>query len=143
MAIPALTLDDVPAHLATRQWAKVYAIGAATAPPFAVVTATSLAYLAARSYTSSRPLAAQSPRFYLYAAATLLLPGIMPFTLIAMRVTNGELKRLAKGREEEVLMWVGKEGVVRLLQVWKRLNLVRAAFPGLGALCAGVAVIWY
>ncbi len=114
-----------------------------TAPPFAILNATSLAYLAAHSYTSSHPLAAQSPRFYLYAAATLLVPCIVPFTLTAMRTTNGALKRLAKEREEEVLVWVGKEGVVRLLRLWKRLNLVRAAFPALGALCAGVAVIWY
>jgi hypothetical protein len=107
------------------------------------LTATSLAYLAAQSYNSSRSLAAQSPRFYLYVVATLLVPGIVPFTLTAMRETNGALKKLAKGKEEEALAWVGKEGVIRLLRVWKRLNLVRAAFPALGALFAGVAVVWY
>jgi hypothetical protein len=107
------------------------------------LTATSLAYLAAQSYNSSRSLAVQSQCFYLYVEATLLVLGIMPFTLTAMRETNGALKRLAKGKEEEALARVGKEGVIRLLRVWKRLNLVRAAFPGLGALCAGVAVIWY
>lgn len=50
---------------------------------------------------------------------------------------------MAKGGEEEVLVRVGKEGVVGLLQIWKRLNLVRAAIVGVGALCAGIAVVWY
>jgi len=71
------------------------------------------------------------------------VPGIVPFTLTAMRETNGALKRLAKEKEEEALTRVGKGGIVQLLRIWKRLNLVRAAFPGLGALCAGVAMIWY
>ncbi|KAK5682303.1 hypothetical protein LTS10_005429 [Elasticomyces elasticus] len=143
IGIPIIRL--APPEVAVRQWSKAYAIGKATAPPLAITSAACFGYL---SYTS---LAAGSPLqsfglgapMVLYAIAGAIVPCIVPYTLLVMDPrANNRLKFLAKEAERSSKSTDSiKDEVQELLGKWARMNYVRAAAVGAGAVLGAVASI--
>jgi hypothetical protein len=74
----------------------------------------------------------------LYSAAAILVPAIVPFTLVVMKDTNGKLHQKAKSTGVEV-----KEDseLTTLLSKWQLLNSTRALFPGLAAVLGMWAIV--
>lgn len=75
----------------------------------------------------------------LLLVAAISTISIVPFTVFVLQGTNEALftleRRTADGGDGKV----EKETVV-LMRKWARLNLVRAALPGVGAVVAGLAL---
>jgi len=125
-----------PAPLAARQFVDLYNLGVSTAPPLAALVASTLGYVAYNQDPSS-------PVFKFNVAAIVLNLAIMPFTLVAIFPTVHKLKakkaKLAGAALEDKAVEAGvvkEETTNALLGKWARLNLVRAALSGAGALCA-------
>lgn len=83
--------------------------------------------------------------FALYAAATLCVPCIVPYTVLYMEpVVNRKLLELGtkaeKGAKAEDLR-ADEEDVRERLMRWKGMNFVRAALVGAGALLAAIATL--
>ena len=98
-------------------------------------------------HTSNTPTEDRtSTPFRLNALATLLLPSIVPFTLLVLGPTNDKLMakkdELANAslRDKHVEQFA-KEGetVKELMDKWASLNLARALLVGVGAVCAVAA----
>ena len=71
----------------------------------------------------------------LYAAAAVLIPSIVPFTLVVIMPTNNKL--MAAAAKPGVL---SESDTRNLVQRWKQLNLIRASiFGALGAVLATTA----
>jgi len=125
MVVPALQADAKSSTkgMAT-QWLRMYSIGKAQNPPIAAAAAASFLYLA---YVV--PLRSQAA---VYVAAAVSTLGIVPWTLVAMVKVNSQLAAKAK---EEVVAEAKDDRVqsVELIRKWGVLNLVRSAFPLLGA----------
>lgn len=143
----------------------MYEIGVATMPPFAVGCAICFGFLAVKSRsfavpslflrcvvskvadgirTAARQLRGRFPgwRFdptapsTLYAAAAILVPAIVPYTLAVMVPTNDRLMAKAKG-----LGNMGLQETRVLVEKWKGMNYVRAAMAGVATLLAGWATV--
>ncbi|KAI4641259.1 hypothetical protein J4E93_008138 [Alternaria ventricosa] len=160
-----------PAPLAVKQWYTIFTRGGAIARPLAAISALATGYLAYHrtSYSISislptpmPPLQSQatheqyitnnptedrtSTPFRLNALATLLLPSIVPFTILVLGPTNNKLMakkdELANAslRDKHVEQFA-KEGetVKELMDKWASLNLARALLVGVGAVCAVAA----
>lgn len=141
----AFGIPTIAAHATGRggaatasQWRTLFVLGMRTIPPLAVATTAAVAVLAARCYEPAAPLAAQPPRFGLLVAAAGLVPGIIPYTLLAMARVNGALLRVAGGADAKV----GVEEVLGLMGQWRLLNAGRASIMGVAALCVIAAVVW-
>lgn len=125
-----------PAPLAARNFVDLYNLGVSTAPPLAVLVASTLGYVAYNQDPSSTV-------FKLNIAAIVLNLAIMPFTVVAIFPVVHKLKakreQLASAALEEKAVEAGlekEETTHALLRKWAWLNLVRAAWSGAGALCA-------
>jgi hypothetical protein len=152
-----------PPAIAVKQWAKAYAMGASTAPFIAIASSLSFGYLASQGsnisswflpYNIDPALAAKlptawystpldpRPSFNLYTAAAVLIPAIVPFTLIVIKKTNSKL--FAKAEFYDTQSAAEKkedEELAQLFKRWRVLNLIRACFPALGAVAGLWAVI--
>ncbi|KAF1843169.1 uncharacterized protein K460DRAFT_368084 [Cucurbitaria berberidis CBS 394.84] len=113
----------------------------AIARPLAILSAVATAYVAYHQDPSSTP-------FKLNMAATILLPSIVPFTLVFIAPTNNKLlakkDQLASASLDDKAIEAGVaqgETVNALLDRWAMLNLARAALVGAGALCAVLAAL--
>jgi hypothetical protein len=96
-------------------------------------------------------LTAEDPKstpFRLNLAATLLLPSIVPFTLLVLGPTNDKL--MAKKDELATASLSNKnveafaaegETVHELMDKWATLNLARALLVGVGALCTVASAV--
>ena len=83
-----------------------------------------------------------STPFRLNALATLLLPSIVPFTLLVIAPTNNALE--AKNEELASASLESKaegENVHALMDKWATLNLARAGIVAIGALCTVLAAL--
>lgn len=72
------------------------------------------------------------------AAAAVSTIAIVPFTLIFMSSTNGELfkrEQAARGTAADAQL-----SSVELVKRWGRLNLTRAFLPAIGAIVASLAL---
>ncbi|KAL4865292.1 hypothetical protein BDV12DRAFT_174924 [Aspergillus spectabilis] len=142
ISIPCLlkshTEHQAPLSLIVKQWRDMYEAGKAQNPPIAAVTAAAFAYLA-WSVHNNVAVAALAPRnaVALYSAAAALTVGIVPWTLAAMKPTNGKLLERAGG------VWVedekAKEEVEGLIGRWIVLNTIRGVLPLVGAVVGVLA----
>ncbi|KAH7043818.1 hypothetical protein B0J12DRAFT_787628 [Macrophomina phaseolina] len=143
--IAALSLISAPAILRakadgaagtgslTRLWRHNYELGKSQNPPVAVLAAGALGYLA---WTAGAPL---------YGAAAALTLGIVPYTIVAMRPTNGRLIKKSEdiGRQGPAAVATEAEQaeVDALLGRWVALNGVRSVLPALGGVAAVLAAV--
>lgn len=75
----------------------------------------------------------------LLVIAAMSTIGIVPFTIFVLQGTNEASFKLERRSVDGNDGEVEKETIV-LMRRWARLNLVRAALPGVGALVAGLAL---
>ncbi|KAL3262087.1 hypothetical protein ABHI18_003120 [Aspergillus niger] len=146
MTIPALLQSHkehkIPLSIITKQWALLYETGKNRAPPIALFTATTFLYLSWATRAEST-LAAIAPRgaTTAYAISAALTIAIVPWTILAMKGTNGALEEKAKvGVQEEKNPQEG-ERVLGLLNRWALLNGARALWPLAGFLVGLSAVV--
>ncbi|KAL7894556.1 hypothetical protein HDV64DRAFT_260077 [Trichoderma sp. TUCIM 5745] len=115
-------------HSSAKIWAELYQRGAASMPKFAVGTALAYFVAAYDAFGDGRAWGS-----YLGAAGLTL--SIVPFTLTAMKYTNGSLHEEAKkdaGQKDDTSV----ARVNKLLDHWTLLNLVRGALPLAGTILA-------
>ncbi|CAN9275890.1 unnamed protein product [Alternaria alternata] len=139
VGIPAAM--QAPAPLAVKQWHTIFTRGGAMARPLAIVSALATGYLAYNQDPKSTP-------FRLNALATILLPSIVPFTLLAMAPTNDKL--LGKKDELATASLSNKnveafaaegETVHELMDKWASLNMARAMLVAVGAVCTVASAV--
>ncbi|EDU39623.1 DUF1772-domain-containing protein [Pyrenophora tritici-repentis] len=139
VAIPAAM--QAPAALAVKQWHTIFTRGGAIGRPLAIISAIATGYLAYKQDPKSTP-------FRLNVAATILLPSIVPFTLLVLGPTNNKL--IAKKDEFAAAHAKGKaikantadgETVHELMDKWATLNAARAVLVAAGALCTVIAAV--
>lgn len=128
-----------PAPLAARQWELIYNKGKALGLPLSLMSAFATAYVAYKQDPKSLP-------FKLNLAATILMPGIIPFTLFFIKPVNDRLfaksAELASASLEDKAIEANVaqgETVHALIDKWATLNLARAVLIGSGAICAVLA----
>ncbi|KAI2713476.1 hypothetical protein CBS147332_5216 [Penicillium roqueforti] len=138
-----------PGHL-THQWLDIYTRGSKIFPGISAVSSLANLYAlwALRDSATPAPDIFGSSWSTCYMLAIGFTMSITPFTLTVMRKTNTKLKAHAK--RDDAADAEGTEGmvvspqekakraredgeVVELLQHWSQLNLIRAAFPLIGA----------
>lgn len=73
----------------------------------------------------------------LYTAAAVLVPSIVPYTLLVMKPTTLE-PLIAAAANPSIL---STERTLELLQEWKVQNIIRSSFGAIGSLCAAVATV--
>ncbi|KAF2147356.1 uncharacterized protein K452DRAFT_282362 [Aplosporella prunicola CBS 121167] len=143
------TLGLAPAPLLAQQFESAYNIGASTAPFLALTGGISFGYLMwqqgkALTGTELNP----NSTFYLYSAAAILIPSIVPFTLLAMKRVNNRLhakaaalKNAQPGDDAWNEVGIPEEDKVKtLLGKWTWFNATRSVLTGVGALCGILAV---
>jgi Domain of unknown function (DUF1772) len=105
-------------------------------PPLSILTTTLFAYLAYRERATS------GASLSLYAAAAILAPSIMPYTLLVMMPTNNLLEKRTESSvaavkgEAEAEVKGGQESTHALVDRWASLNLVRGLISGAAAVLA-------
>nr|POE93626.1 putative mitochondrial membrane protein [Quercus suber] len=141
ISIPAVAL--APTDLLVRQFAHLYYTGRANMPPLAILSATCFGFLAYSTRRSpKRRFGLSQSSFYLTAA--VLLPMIVPFTVLIMEPGPNK-PLLAWAAEAEAVaagtvLAVQRSEVQRELGVWIGMNYVRAGLVGTGALLGAAAV---
>ncbi|KAL5333729.1 hypothetical protein BJX70DRAFT_380150 [Aspergillus crustosus] len=136
VSIPSLLKShadhQAPLPLIVKQWRDMYEVGKFQNPPIAVITAAAFSYLA-WSVDKRVGVAALAPRnaVALYSVAAALTVGIVPWTLAAMKGTNGRL--LEKAGSVWIVDEERSEEVKGLLGRWTVLNAIRGLFPLVGA----------
>lgn len=134
IAIPSFQL--APGPVSVRQWKVLYDRGKVTAPPAALLTASSFGYLAYSFSKSSLPT--DSFRSQLYVSAAVAILCIVPYTLLVMEgetAVNGKLIAKLEGPNgfsvTEKITEAGSpkgETVNELLDSWAFHNAVRGLF---------------
>lgn len=104
--------------------------------------------LAAKSPTAFSGSASLDPSAaaYLYTAAAVLVPAIVPYTLLGMKAVNGALHakadKLRTSSFDKPSTASEDREVKELIGRWKVHNAVRAVLAGMGAVAGMVAVVW-
>ncbi|VDB95357.1 unnamed protein product [Peniophora sp. CBMAI 1063] len=144
-AIPALLTTSHPSSTSAtsttplpllRAFARFYARGETAMPPLAALSSVAYAYAAlnvsnARFVTKGSFGAAH--RSFLFAAASVLTIGVLPYTFFVML---GGIEKLVKGSEDEVeAKRVGGERAVRGVEAWRAQNWVRGVMGVVGSVC--------
>jgi noranthrone monooxygenase len=129
--VPALSVALSPSTgtlLVCQQWKKMYALGRASSPPIAVISASCFGWV--WWHTSEVAYAA--------AAGSVFL--MIPWTLLVMMPTNNLIEARARPHEEEDL-----DGAVlrvrQLLRKWSVMNYIRAVFPLAGGIVGLVTAL--
>ncbi|KZT50136.1 DUF1772-domain-containing protein [Calocera cornea HHB12733] len=142
LTVPVLYVPS--ASIATKQWARLYGLGAQLGPPMGMSSLALFAYLAWAHSASSL-----TPRGLAFALAGAFSAANMPWTLLTMLPTNNALMAIAKEpaattaevekdpdakkrREEEVKTLLGR---------WRWLNAARSVGPTIGALLGGAVAV--
>ncbi|KJX93997.1 hypothetical protein TI39_contig4228g00007 [Zymoseptoria brevis] len=119
ITVPAIKLAPT-VDLLAKQWLKCYKLGKAMAPPLAIICSSCFAFLAyqTRGNLGTFPVTPSA----LYAAAALIAPTIIPYTLTVMNSSVTALETRGEGTADapsdaETKAWVEK---------WSRMNLHRA-----------------
>ncbi|KAF2200729.1 hypothetical protein GQ43DRAFT_441288 [Delitschia confertaspora ATCC 74209] len=138
-AIPAIMQG--PAPLAARQWRQIYDLGKKVGPGLAAIGTATLAYVAYQEDPTSFP-------FKLNVAACLMLPSIVPYTLVVMAPTNKGLYSKASSlastdlSDKSAETSIEREETVHaLLDKWATLNLGRALVTLVGTAAAMWAAV--
>lgn len=157
VAVPAVM--QAPAPLAAKQWYTVLMRGGSFGIPLAIGSAIATAYVASQrmslswhrlpSHTNTVSIdATNSLAFKLNFAATILLPSIVPFTFAFIKPVNDKLiekmKSLSSASLEDKAVEDGVaegETTHALIDKWATLNLARAVFLAVGALCTTLAAV--
>lgn len=141
------TLNAAPLDIRVMQFRRMYNIGKASSPYLAVAATLCNGFSAYRARSDGRSSSATigMSSCALFLAAAVSVVAIVPFTLLYMEpVVNRRLLDLgsqaSRGVKAEQL-GVNEETVREMMELWKRLNFVRAAFVGFGALAAAVASV--
>jgi len=139
LACPAIL--ESPAPLLVKQWKKLFDTGKVIAPPLSIIAAAiygSLAYRASK----------ESASVVLYTAAAVLVPSIIPYTIIFISSTNNKLAAkeasLAKVSITDTAAEAGvaeEETAHALFDKWATLNLGRSLLPLIGTVCAAWAAV--
>ena len=123
----------------------MYNIGKASSPYLAVAATLCNGFLAYRAQVDGKATAKGVPCSAVYLAAAMSIMAIVPFTLLYMEpVVNRKLLGLGRQAERGVKteqLGVSEEDVGKMMGLWKRLNSIRAALVGVGALAAAVASV--
>ncbi|KAI8934144.1 hypothetical protein NX059_008899 [Plenodomus lindquistii] len=137
------TLNIAPVDVLVHEFKTMYNIGKSASPPFAILVTICNGFSTYHSkHKTSLVFGSISP-FPLYMAATLLVPCIIPYTLLYMEPTvNKKLvgmgDQVEKGAKAKDLDW--SEADIRAMLVrWRGMNFTRAAIVGAGALLTAVA----
>ncbi|KAF1353902.1 hypothetical protein BDV97DRAFT_279548, partial [Delphinella strobiligena] len=132
---------DSPAPLLVKQWKKIFDSGKVVAPPLSIISAAIFGGLAYREPKGSAA-------FTLYTVAAVLVPSIVPYTLLVMKPTNDKLNEKAESLATTSLEDAAAEaGVAKeetahgLLDKWITLNLGRSLLPLIGTICAAWASV--
>lgn len=140
-AVPALVRshneDNLSPKLLVRQWRNVYEAGKSQNQPVAGFTAAAFLYLAWSVRATGPPLRLAYNAPGLYCTAAILTLSIIPYTIVAMRPTNGALLKIAKSADE-LSDRVKAEGF-ELLDRWTNLNGVRSLLPLAGGILGIIA----
>ncbi|KAK1252457.1 hypothetical protein MKX08_003644 [Trichoderma sp. CBMAI-0020] len=138
-AIMSFSIGGAPAaaavqHSSAKIWAELYQRGAASMPKFAIGTALAYFVAAYDAYGDGRAWGR-----YLGAAGLTL--SIVPFTLTAMKYTNGllheEAKKDASEKDDTSVARVN-----RLLSHWTILNFIRGSLPLAGTVLAAFTFLY-
>ena len=100
--IPMITL--APAPTASRQYQRLFSIGARTAPPLMLASTISYSYLAfaSRNFAPDFNFLGIPAKMALYASAAALILSTIPFTTLVMHPgVNDRLRELAGAVERE------------------------------------------
>ena len=121
------------------QWRAMYFAGQRTMPFLAVLPTVAYAYLS---------FEAEVPKLRnLYAAASLLTFGIIPFTFTVMRPIVKTLKKKAakvdKGEDVTSNKASREQEVLSEFALWSELNVVRGLLPFIGTILGVLAVFFY
>jgi hypothetical protein len=106
--------------VAVQQWNNIFARGKAFNPPVIIALSSVFGYLSYRSYSTDGRVWGQ------YATAAVLLPAVVPFTLVVLNPTNDQLISAAT-------VELSTETTRALLQKWGVLNALRSVFLFVGA----------
>jgi Domain of unknown function (DUF1772) len=161
VGVPLIKLAPTPASQATL-WAKAFQIGSTTAPFVAALSCLSFAYLTSNGSLHSSnprlnqkhqsnkpfPVSKSSPPNYttsskrLYTAAAIIIPCIVPFTLLFMRPTNNAIHAKKAFYSSAVGAGIATDAELsRLIAKWTVLNYTRSLLPLLGTLLGAWAVV--
>ncbi|KAI9658313.1 MAG: hypothetical protein M1821_002446 [Bathelium mastoideum] len=134
------TILGVPASHRAKAWKSTYETGMRNALTLAAGSTLAFTYLAVKSYPVTVP-------FYLYTAAAVLSPSIVPYTRLVMIPINRVLMAKADSSSaspaasDAVEKGIGSEGETdELLKKWARLSYGRVVLQGAAALLALWAV---
>ncbi|PHH83700.1 hypothetical protein CDD82_4662 [Ophiocordyceps australis] len=136
-AIMSLSVIAAPAANAVPQttarvWSELYERGATIMPKVGAAVALSYAYAAGDIYGRGP---ADASLWQGLAAAAACVLAIVPFTLTAMKATNGQLHvavtQSTGGKDKHV---------EKLMETWGKLNFVRGLFPLMGTML-GIKVL--
>jgi hypothetical protein len=120
MTVPMLLDTAVEPTQLLHQWARVYYYGVRTMPPMAITTFVLYGYTILKKRAERRP-------WLVYAVASLVTVGMIPFTWYVLAPTNNTLFRLeAQAASGNV---VSLETVLELVIRWNKLHMLRSMFP--------------
>ncbi|EXJ89642.1 hypothetical protein A1O3_02709 [Capronia epimyces CBS 606.96] len=133
--VPALSAAPVSTTDIAKQWNYAFELGRSTAPPFAVTCASCFAFLAyqSRHIKGSLPV---TPSF-LYAAAAIIAPCIVPYTLTIMAPTISAIVSKAQGKANAP----SEAETKALLEKWRGQNMQRAYITGTAAVLSAIAIL--
>ncbi|RMZ74755.1 hypothetical protein DV737_g5770, partial [Chaetothyriales sp. CBS 132003] len=133
--VPALYAAPISATDIAKQWNYAFELGRSTAPPLAMACASSFAFLAyqSRHIRTSLPV---SPSI-LYAAAAIIAPCIVPYTLSIMGPTISALVAKAEDKANAP----SETETKALLQKWSGQNMQRAYITGTATLLSAIAIL--
>ncbi|KAH6656482.1 hypothetical protein BKA67DRAFT_531752 [Truncatella angustata] len=121
--ITPILRSSAPREVMLEQWHIAFNLGKAFMPPFAAAIAASYTAVAYTCFT-------RSLEWRGFAAAGALTIGIVPFTILFILETVGELEgMIARGRQTALKDDEDSEKVRTALGRWSRLNLARAVLP--------------
>lgn len=145
VTVPALlqskAKDGIPSTVIMKIWRQVYEAGHGHSPQIAIFTSAGFGFLGWSAHSSAR--ASRTPTLF-YTAASLLVVGIIPFTLVFMRPVNQECAaRAAKNDVPESLTPSSEHhkcdlseqrATEDILASWARMAGVRSMLPLAGGL---------
>lgn len=155
--LPSHQVPGTPTPHLTRQWLDVYERGIGLYPPIAIAASLANGYLAWALRDTPAPAGLGCSWTGVYTTAIVTTLSMVPWTLTAMKSTNGRLR--AHATRDDAALAEGTEGMVvseqekakrtreddevpALLGKWAELNLCRAVFPFLGAVIGFCGVVW-
>ncbi|KAB2580007.1 putative mitochondrial membrane protein [Lasiodiplodia theobromae] len=136
------TINKSPAELRVKQWKYQFELGMATGPVVALVSGVSFSYLMTQHGKHIGLLSERS--FYLTSLAAVVVPAIVPFTLLFIKPVNNKLIAHVESLEDKESgeSALTEQDIESLVAKWSKLNAVRAVMTGAGAVAGLLAILW-